>query len=378
MKKMIFSVAMTNKTLKLLSLFSIMTLTLVGCNKSGQQKIAMPDTLIYQDFPKEINLKETSGTIDDIGLSYIKIQDDYIIISHGSFKPWSIFSRSNGEKLGDILSIGQGPTEFQLVPNPTSGAYTLENDSLVVYLDDQNQHRVMRLNIPKEIETGSGLSEAFRSDSLNNRLWMVKTLGKDKVLVQKPSEDFSSFRRIIVTPDSTYEIPVTRHLSKIAIPEGDDFKINLLAKISGYNPSNKKVVEAMSFFNQINLYSLEDDWGKTICIGTDLDKVEDVMARNKNDMHFIHWGLTSWDDAFGVIYMDAGISDIGKGNVNHVEIRIFDWDGNPIARIPIDRNIKSFDIDFSDNLMYAVDATEDKVVTYDISPYIDVFKPKGK
>ena len=120
-----------------------------------------------------------------------------------------------------------------------------------------------------------------------------------------------------------------------------------------------------------NLYSIDEDWGKTICIGEILDTIEVISTPNILKGYFNNYSsCTVWNNGFGAIYIGAYDADIYSGLKKDVEVHLFDWEGTPIAKILFNRRIGSFDIDFDNNVLYAIDSNEDMVVKYDMQDFI--------
>ena len=82
-----------------------------------------------------------------------------------------------------------------------------------------------------------------------------------------------------------------------------------------------------------NLYSIDEDWGKTICIGEILDTIEVISTPNILKGYFNNYSsCTVWNNGFGAIYIGAYDADIYSGLKRDVEIHLFDWEGTPIAK----------------------------------------------
>jgi hypothetical protein len=56
--------------------------------------------------------------------------------------------------------------------------------------------------------------------------------------------------------------------------------------------------------------------------------------------------------------------DAMGGNI--MEIHIMDWNGNPVCKLILDRQIMNFTVDFDSGFMYAVSFEEERIYRYDI------------
>lgn len=360
------------------SLISILIfLCLVSCNNHKKTTISLGEVKFYKEFPREITLEEISDVFtDEMGLTSIKVLKDYIILSHGSH--WSIYSKDNLKKVNDILSIGQGPNEFLSVPYASACLYlTKDNDSTYCYMRDEMKHRIVELNITKAIEGDVTLIPSLENESISSSTWDITPLAPGEALLHEPYDEYTGFKRLYLSTDTLYEVPSTLKLSEAKVKDEDD--INYLVKTARYNPSKNKIIEAMRRFNQLNIYSIDKDWGVTVCIGDRLDNVENIVSPNMiTGRNEAYKSCTAWDDTFGAIYTGASEFEINSGLKNTSEIQIFDWDGNPLARISFNRRIVGFDCDFDKYILYAIDGNEDKIIEYDISDYMDIFNRPDK
>lgn len=346
------------------SLISKLTLSLILIFSycSREDKYLSIDKPVYiSDFPIEVTLDDGQlSNINAIGIKSIKYADSLVIIGHSN--SWSIYS-GNGEKhYGDFLSVGDGPAELNTLPYCASSLFINEHDTLYSYIEDHNRNRIVRLNLTKCLTDNKTVPETvLESDYLDNNLWATIPLSKDSVLLTIPKKRFDGFKRRILTGDTILPLPITRQLDSISV--SDESEINLLAKVIRYNPKARKVVEAMLSLNQINIYSIDGDWGKTICVGEKLDNLAKIEHTPRFSRNYTYATVSTWDWGFGAVLLNQPEIDWQKGEAHPSEIQIFNWEGEPLCRLKINESIQTFDIDPGINAILATN-TDDELKTF--------------
>ena len=71
------------------------------------------------------------------------------------------------------------------------------------------------------------------------------------------------------------------------------------------------------------------------------------------------------DYVFGLYF---GVDSETDGADFYMSVRIFDWDGRPLASLKLDRDVNSITFDEKTNLLYALNSDlEEKIFIYDLS-----------
>jgi hypothetical protein len=150
--------------------------------------------------------------------------------------------------------------------------------------------------------------------------------------------------------------------------------INILSTISKCDFDRNIIVEMPVGLNYINMYSIDGFLGKTICIGKRLDhigKIQNIQPWWKRIYTFSDLRLFS--KFWGVVYIneDYRTNEIkyktnDDDKVQLPNILLFDWEGEPLAKLMINNFITSFDIDFINGYLYTLDLNTDIFCKYDI------------
>lgn len=352
---------------KILAFVTAFVCFMCSCGDRKDKVLTMEDKVFVKEFPCEIDLVERQDvSIDEIGVNAVKFVDSLMFIGHGGC--WSVYDVRNFTKYGNVLKTGQGPGEFNFVPRCSSAAFVNESDSLVAYIPDKNNGAINKFNVTDFIRTGKEhVGKYLRSQYLTNDVWDVIPCNGERFLLSVPIHDFSGFKRCILEGDSLVDLNQTKPMEKILVDESND--INLLARVTRYNNVADKFVEGLLFLNQINIFSGDGKWGKTICVGNELDGVDEIESQFRFDRINAYTTVTAWDCGFGAAYSGVTEKTRQLGTGHSSVLQIFDWDGNPLCLVKVPHSTMAFDIDFVNKLLFIV-TEDDEIKIYDASQCI--------
>lgn len=339
-----------------------------GCSTKTDKNLKIDNPKNADGFQLNESLNELKN--DDwnaIGMRSIKIVDSLVIIGHAG--SWSLYS-TEGRYYGDCLSVGQGPDEFYTLPQCSTAAYVTENDSLIAYIPDKNKGRIMRWNITAFADDSlTVITPSLYSDNLCNSVWYVVCCDAERYLESVPTDNFDGFSRVMCTANKATELEVTKTLSTARVDKEEN--INLLAKVFRYNAATDKVVEGMSYLNQINVFDANGKNGFTISTTNKLDDLSTIEKQHPFDRVNTYLTVTVWDKGFGAVYSGLTEKELQTDSKSYSELQIFKWDGTPVARIPMDETILAFDLDFNKGILYCV-TKDDELKQYDAHSIVEL------
>ena len=120
---------------------------------------------------------------------------------------------------------------------------------------------------------------------------------------------------------------------------------------------------------QINIYSIDDDFAKTITPDGKLDDYKQILETEGANGEGIYKGATAFTDYFGVI-----IKTSRNNGIDDYKLQFFDWDGFPIVEASVSAPVLDFDIDFANKQMYTLDYREDEIKKYDAAELISILQ----
>lgn len=346
------------------NLFALLFI-LTSCSHSPERVVSIGEPEIITDFQLSSPLNEINSFPGDsaIGVRSIKVVDTLLIADR--ITNWTIYSLRSKRDLGNCLSIGQAPFEFVRMPYLSKVGFFKENDSIIAYIPDINAGRIMRFNVTRFSETGEvDVHEHIKSPYLTNQTWSVTPMDSSKFLVSVPNTEFTGFKRLLIHGEEATEPEIVKGIDNATVsPEKD---INYLSGVTRHCPNNGMFVESMLYLNQLNIFSVDGNKGKTIVVGDCPDNLSDVEAQLNMNRKFHYNTCAAWDNGFGAIYI--GQPAYLEENYSKCELQVFDWDGNPIYRTELPYMLSGLDIDFGSNTLYGVDRDGQSIVAFDAKP----------
>lgn len=139
-------------------------------------------------------------------------------------------------------------------------------------------------------------------------------------------------------------------------------------------PDGTKIVDAMLNFDYLNFIDLEKQTGFTL-------RKEDALtyeaASRLSDeermrrMRFAYFDMAVTDEYVFAAYCGNTYEAGFDSSDNMTTLRIFDWNGNPLASMRFDRQIRGIAYREQTGILYGLD-TEENIVAYDMNDLIKI------
>lgn len=323
------------------------------------------------EFPKNFSIQEKMiPNIDIIGFRNFTIFDSLLI----SYKTnnnglWSVNSLSTYQDFGSFIKRGEGPLEIMQGPSAaTNNAFIKINNEVYAFIYDFEKGRVLRFNLSESIKTKE-MQLSVMDNSLPKFLFNFAMIDTTSFFVKRMNENNTKQIRYIYSQENT-SLPLNiEKLNDVSIKEGED--INILSTATKISNKHNRVVEMPIKLNYINLYSVDGDFSKTICLGEEMKDINKIQNEDEWDRLYTFADLRVYENFFGVVYINEDMKTYQTGRYKFPSILLFDWNGNPLAKINLNDHITSFDIDFINKELYTFDLHTDQLFKYDISKILN-------
>ncbi|MDD4590161.1 MAG: hypothetical protein PHG06_07000 [Parabacteroides sp.] len=357
-------------------IFFITLLFLNSCSSYHKPSSYMAfDNIEYIDkFPFTFSLSnEKVVDWDVIGMKKFRIYDSLLVVSttdRDGF--WSFYDIKDLSFKGKFIKAGQGPNEFALAPDVNASRFYKENNQLFIDIYDFQTGKIYKMNVNQSLNKKE-LSISIKRDSLPSFIFDFAVIKDNKYYCREINKDQTQQIRYLRN-NGIKEIPNTfKILNQASVEKGKDF--NLLSTITKISPKGDVIVEAPIYLHQINLYSSEGKWGKTICVGKKLDNIENLQDQIDWTRIYTHGGVCTYDDLFAILFVNEDIKTMQTKRKTLPIIQLFNWKGEPLAELKMNRFIAAFDIDFANGYLYALDI-DDILCKYDIHAILNKIKQK--
>jgi hypothetical protein len=335
-----------------LTLFTVITLS--SCSDKKNFGIGSMKSI---HFDKEYAIVGEHLNIDSIGVRKAIVLDKYLIVETYQQNCFAkIYDLNSLNFAGDFLCRGQGPADvlhaqIEYAKSPYLYIEDLYSRSIKILefsetKDDVRESLSVSVKNTLEYRKGS-FADVEKALYVNDTLLWVKSFDAmdTKMIyyckynpVKKEISDKIPLYNYPITPDIRYK--------------------SMIILFDFIKPDGSKIVLITGFLDQLDIYNLaEPDKSISVTQNDHLFDYKDIL--NSENMWIFYFAQPYCSDNLIFALYRSPAS-------NAVEVHVMDWDGNPVCKLILDRNIKSLTVDFDAGFMYCVSSIEDRTYRYDI------------
>ncbi|HSD15095.1 MAG TPA: BF3164 family lipoprotein [Flavobacterium sp.] len=331
----------------------LLSLFLFSCNNEdkGISNID-PET----SFPKEINLKHAK--VDEIKqLNPFRLcLFDSILVVNDAFENNRIhfYNKNTLQEIASFAKQGEGPVEFDMPESLTQYNKAEKKGSFYIYelskgiLSEIDMAKVLKKESNPIVQKTYLNPDLIGSDNLfifNDSITGEKMFGDYDFRYFSMNKKTSKYRAIELLEETDF--------IKSALP---DDKRNLDRSFLGYNKERKKFVAAYLHFNKIKIYDDKLKGQKTIYYGDDEITPKSTTPFNKENIrYFLH-------PFMGKSYFYVPYNGKNNESDSNREIHVFNYEGEPVARISLDMPMINFTVDEETKTIYTITGDEKNVI----------------
>jgi hypothetical protein len=332
--------------------------------------MSLDEVRYVNEFPQTFSIDSAiEVNADIIGMKYFHIYDSLLIFStEDKDGLWSFVSLPDYRFLGKFLTKGNGPYEFFQSPSVGHQHFFREEGELFCFIYDFQRGKLYRMNVDESIRD-SRLSIDMLNDSLPPFMFNFVVIDSATFLCREIDGTQTQQTRFLWHNGQKTGTPLLGKLNRAAVRAGEDF--NILSNITKRNSESNLVVEMPVLLNYINMYSPDGSFGKTICIGKKLDNIGKIQDESMENRIYPFISLSLFSEFWGVIYVNEDTKTYLTERKKLPVILLFDWNGEPLAKLKLNGFITSFDIDFINGYLYTLDLYTDVFCKYDIRDILE-------
>ena len=358
---------------KICHIASILVLSLmVSCNHkqivSSENYMIFDEVVYATQFPINVTLADAEDTgFDIIGINNFQLLDSMLFISSRDRDGfWQFFSMNDKRLKGKILSMGQGPNEF-FFPVSDGNVFSFENntESLYGYIFDNQHGYVYQIDVDASLSEGEIVMSILSKD-LPNSVVSCKVIDGHTYLCREIVEGAKRQVRYVLNDGKKLVPEVLEKLNRAMVADiSNGLDHNIISSM--IQRQGDRFLESMPYLNYVNIYSLDGKLGKTICMDEKLLDINSVQALPDGLRNYVSISERAFERFFGVATYNHTWMEWELGTFRGSQIKLFDWEGQPLAVINLDRFVSAFDIDFKRGELYVLSLREDEFVKYDIN-----------
>lgn len=296
---------------------------------------------------------------------------------------FKIYNIETLSEIGEICKRGKGPNEFPsfLILNQ----YETCGIDLCIWVHDLNVGKLTKVNVKESLEKGETvvLNEiATKSQSSFFNAFVIDS----SLVVGRSTNSIIDMNRLqLYNPINDSIIRTIPLFPKIDVTRSNDdinfrmVKYNPLYVGSiGLKPDKTKIASAMTSFNRIDIFDVNGDLYKSIVEGPEIPEYLKNYLNSDEDnsestLQYFYSSIFTSNNFIYALYIGQMLSEYGGKSIP-TQLRIFDWEGNPLVRININDYLFSFTIDENRGLLFGVDYYNEKLLRYDIKRIIEKLK----
>ena len=346
-------------TVKMKYLILIIAIVTFGCNSSEENILIFNDEITFiEKFPKEISLEfkkfidYPDGTIlklseNDSGLYMldIKAMNNHLI---------HYFSKKEEKFLKEIIRRGNGPFE-SFTP------YSIDFTTNKILLSDFEMRKIIEIDL---LNFENGNTEL----KLEAYYGQIKYYNDSTYIATSSSPSSKKFHfinkkngELQETKGEFKNIPTEIKLNQIP---------NFFQSSFGVNLKLNKVVNAYRWMDIIEIFDINTD--KSMYIRSPIN-IKNKLINDLSGEISLERGGDAKECFVDIAYSDDYIYGLFSGNEDNLPeaylsniIYVFDWDGNPIKQLNLNRKVMSISVNQNDKRIYSFDLDAGEVIYLDL------------
>lgn len=325
-----------------------------------------------QNFPHQsIAVGKELEEIDILTLGGLKVIDTCLILVDPSRveEMIQVYNINSKEKIFVFGQKGKGANEDYLVPEIINQVTFNNNENdLILHLYDLERRRFSSNNITESIKKDSLCADYwdapedwgfitkvfFACDSFlvfsndRGRFCVQKKTGKDQKLIS------------YLTPDPGFRV--------LKRDEIQIFRTSVTV-----NTENRIIAAAPYLIGQLDFFQFSGEYTNSVIFERNQIMEERLYNPSENDIKKIKIFIKQLDSDDNYVYALNGNElngeIYGKKRRQDSEILVFDWKGNPVERIQLDKHISKIGLDKTSYILYAYCPYEKNLLQYDFSRF---------
>lgn len=355
-------------------LFFFGMLILSSLNTISAQEILK---ISKKDFPEKLTIKSQKILTDDFNHHHrIHVFDTLILTQVNSGKNhYHVFHKDKLTSLGPIGVRGDGPDQWD-IPATTAGQFEKTGDGIKLWYFDYLRGSFNQMNLTKTLRQKTAYPISERKLRINAKLFPFSRgfMGSNNRLYVDCYIYEQDRSRI-----KYYDLETKKIVKSSLFPKVKNIKHLPIETIHSLysgpfekHPTKNQFVQATFIFNRIDIF---DENLKLLRSIVDGENWKDDYFDGKDIDPATRWIrpiIEGYDGlALGekMIFALEAKKNVGTDEFKENEsfIRVFDWQGKPLAYLEIAHDLSTIAFDEGKGMLYATDYSHELVLRFDLS-----------
>lgn len=321
--------------------------------------------------------------LDVAGGKAIAVYDTLLmIITNNPAAFLQVYDTRTLQPLAMLCQQGRAKNEFSDKNIYRSDQIVQRNGDIIIILRGEGGNAIKEINVSASIREGHTVVEGI-NDRIPYGCGKIVGLdnGIDRLFIFN-NHNYSLDQNFFNPPsfsirgeNSSKEIEIFKSLIDF---EDDIYSTFWYSGSICKNPSRNILVQCMASIDYIHFFDLDNDRYFSVH-QTETPTLDEIRVPNKivDDVYVYDCNHFSEsvgaEDFFLVIYMNGDYrrKNIDQSKGEATELLAFDWDGNYLGGVKLDMFAQDLAFDSKSNLLYGFRLREEKIVTFDLSDFIE-------
>jgi len=311
---------------------------------------------VVNDFPRVDTLRMQDIDIPGILLSptHLFVAKNYLVVYQMERDPYFyFFDLPSGNFVFSGGNLGQGPNDF--IKPDARFFYSTEN-GFKIFENNGNAIKELEIQDKNLITVHKEIIKPYQNMAISNLLILPNhkicyantLMGNSEYYISDPNGE---------NPQAIGQFPDWYTKS-----DEDEMNLFIYIKNEVVNPANGKFMAFYAYFRKFRLFDINGNLLKEVSVNTPGKFPQYTKDRSKSSIAYSF----PWTDGT-YVYVICKNKKIADKKPNRTELQVWDWDGNPVAQLWLDKPIDYFTISLDYNKLYAVDSeVENKIYVCDL------------
>ncbi|GAB5524479.1 MAG: BF3164 family lipoprotein [Roseivirga sp.] len=323
-------------------------------------------------------------------LSYIiETAGDYVLLEQDSKDTsqnvYHVYDAKDLSFLGAIGKRGQGPGEFYGAQY--ADQHYKEGDDTFIWVNDAPQYRITSINVTESLRSGqtvygrvikhhpkynfqNTLFVVGTSDLIGYQPGFLPNTNEYPLHVLKGGASLSELRSGNESWTDMGEYPKVNGLD--LIPNGEKYSAIFRRADIAMKPDQTRFVVAMKYYDRLDIFKRNGDLVESV---RDPERYKEYNAAEVYDPETMvkvkdrfdyYQNVVGTDNYIYALYYNRNMGELNDEMGEAVEIRVFDWDGEPMFLLKCPDNLLLISVDEKNGFIYGHVEDEQKFMRYSL------------
>lgn len=352
--------------IKLIILLSLLTFS---CNNNDPFK----GESYYHEYTKHTkSIKGQKITFNDINTGDMLVFDSLVIFSSPKYPDFSlnVFNEKNGDVISRLIPKGNGPYEYSGTSLTHQIIHKENQTSIIIYA--YNKQEIIEIDLQNLSPKNCYIHrKPFKwSENFNKPYNYIFKLDENKILAKIPAmhlfengtENHPPKYLIVDINTQETEREYTMYQKSISSDLNKEFAIDVYyLSTDRVKPDGSKLVCVQGLLAQISILDLNNFKSNNYRIAN--TSSPEYLYGDTDNYHLYYKSCTVSDDYIYCLYVNQPFkprTGIPSSNIVHV----WDWNGNFISEIHLDKQVDQIEFDLKDNILYGKNNITDEVYVF--------------